>query len=318
MSTVLLFIVLIALSAFFAASETAFFTLHQAQVIAMQRRRRRNADLIFRLKSHPQQLLITILIGNNIVNIFTASLATVLVVDVFGSAGIGIATGVTTLVLLIFGEIIPKSYAQIRNKQLAQLFALPVFFAYVLFWPVARILVMVDDLIGPDKKVNQITQEEVKAMSKLGLRAGSIHPLEDKFVEKIFAMHDVPVEKFMTPKHKISVFNEDAEVEDIVDAVARSTFSRFLIYRGRENNIVGFIYTNQLLDAINKSKRTIHLRKIMYPVRKVLASSPLESALTSMIKKRESIYVVYRKGTPSNIVGVITLKDILEKLVEPI
>ena len=141
------FIILILLSAFFSASEIAFFSLGPAQVKMMIQKKESKANLIYRLKKKPQELLITILIGNNVVNILGASLAAVISVEIFGSLGIGIATGMVTLFVLIFGEIIPKSIAQKRNKEFARLSAPWLYLISIILWPVTKVLVFVNNIL---------------------------------------------------------------------------------------------------------------------------------------------------------------------------
>src|SRR3990170_547022 len=112
---IVLFALLVTLSAFFSATETAFFSLHQSRIRIMKQKKRKNAAIIQKLKSQPQRLLITILIGNNAVNLFTAAYATVIAGRFFGSAALGVATGAATFFILVFGEIIPKSFAYSHN-----------------------------------------------------------------------------------------------------------------------------------------------------------------------------------------------------------
>jgi putative hemolysin len=137
---ILIFIILIILSGFFSSTETAYFSLHSGQVRILQQKKKRNAALVSKLKSDSQRLLITILIGNNIVNLYTASLATVVAAQYFDSAAIGIATGTTTFFILIFGEIVPKSIAITHAQHIALFVAKPVYFLYIALYPLSTLL----------------------------------------------------------------------------------------------------------------------------------------------------------------------------------
>lgn len=309
------FIVLVLLSAFYASAETAFFTLHRSQVLSMQKQGKRNANLIKRLKSDPQRLLITILIGNDVVNIFAASLATLVSIRIFGSLGVGIATGITTVIVLIFGDIIPKSYAQKHSKVMAQQFALPVFISVILFWPISSVLIAIDNFFDPTKSVQKITEDEIQALSRAAAQMGSIHELENTFIENIFSLHDTPIGKLMAPKKSFIFLNADKTVEQIQTAVGKSIYSRSLVYQGEQSNIIGFVHANQILDALYNNKRDMLMKKLARPIKHVSAEEKMEHVLTQMIADRESIYLVHRKGNKRDVIGIVTLKDILEKLV---
>jgi len=309
------FVILVFLSGFYASAETAFFTLRESQVLVMQKQGRPRANLVRKLKSNPRMLLITILVGNDVVNIFTASLATLFSIRLFGSFGVGIATGITTFVLLVFGDIIPKSYAQRHNKALAQSLAVPIYISQLLFWPITIFLIAIDNHIDSERSVQQITEDEIRAMSKLGLQMGSIHELENIFIQNIFAYHDVAVGSVMAPRRNIVFLDGERTVEEIEPVVGNSMYSRALVYLNNKSNIIGFVHANQILEAVFSDNDTVLVSKLARPIKHISEDEKMEHVITDMVAHHESIYLVHRRGKRGDIIGVVTLKDLLEKLI---
>jgi len=163
----------------------------------MEQKKMKNASLIRKLKSKPQRLLSTILIGNNVVNLFTASYATVVSISFFGSAGLGIATGVTTFFILIFGEIMPKSIAFANNTRIARVTAKPLYGLFIALYPVSSVLVKFSTLLNRTFKSTQnngVSEEEIRVMSRLGVESGAIDYREHEMIENIFKFDDVLVD----------------------------------------------------------------------------------------------------------------------------
>lgn len=202
MAKAITFIILIFFSAFFSASEIAFFSVGQAKTRELLMKRVKGAKMVWRLKQEPQRLLVTILIGNNIANILTASLATVLAVDVFGSLGVGLATGVVTLTILVFGEIIPKSIAEQISYRLALQSAPLIYFLQIIFTPLSWLLINFNQFINVRilrlKRSQVVTEDEIKALIRLGVERGAIDYRERELIENIFRFNDVTVREIMT------------------------------------------------------------------------------------------------------------------------
>lgn len=312
-----IFLALFALSGFFSGVETAFFSLHQGQIRLLEQKRARNAVLIRKLRSRPQQLLTTILVGNNVVNLFTASYATVLATDLFGSAGLGIATGVTTLFILIFGEIVPKSVAFANNVKIAQLAAPPLYALFVILSPVTLLLVKLNKLISKLLKTpshSGVTEEEIRVMSRLGVESGAIDYREHEMIENIFKFDDVCAEEVMTPISRTELLNGAVPVEQIAHFVSHSGFSRYPVYEGNEDNIVGYIHVNHIMRALNSDDRDKPIADFMSPPTFIYGDMGIERVFRSMKKERAHMYIV-RRRKDNKIIGVITLEDILEEIV---
>ena len=316
---IIIFIILILLSALFSSAEIAFFTLSQAKVRSLLSKKQPNAKLIWRLLKNPQRLLITILIGNNIANVLTASLATVLTTQHFGSAGVGIATGIVTITILVFGEITPKSIAQKNNIAIAQKTAKLFYVLTILFTPIIWLLGKWNNLIikkfVKNADLAQVSESEIKTLTRLGVESGAIDYQEHELIANVFEFNDVEAKEIMTPRYKIIALNGDVPIEQIAYFVSQSGFSRYPVYIDDEDNIIGYIHVNDLMKVLNSGQREDTLEKIARPVMHVHANDKIEPLFRQMLKKREHLSLVTKTGQPTQIVGLITLEDMLEELV---
>jgi CBS domain containing-hemolysin-like protein len=257
-------------------------------------------------------------VGNNIVNLFTASYATVVATRFFGSFALGIATGATTLLILIFGEIFPKSFAYTNNEKIARLTAKYIYFFYVVLYPLTFLLLTLNDVLnkrfkgGPNTGV---TEEEIMTMARLGVESGAIHYKEHEMIENIFEFHDAKVGDVMTPMYKVKLVNGDVPVDQIAYFVSHSLYSRYPVYEGDTDDIVGYIHVNQIMRALNSDKRDELVKKFMSPVTLVSEDWKVESVFRAMKKDKNHMYLVYRDGDKDDIIGIITMEDILEEIV---
>lgn len=315
---ILIFTVLISLSALFSASETAFFSLRESEVAVLVRRKARNAKLVARLHGSPQRLLVTILVGNNIVNISIASYATMLAIAHFGSLGAGIATGLSTIVVLLLGEIFPKSLAYVHRRELVSWVAPALYVFFVLCYPLTTIFVFLEQYIrskSKDRARNSVSEEEIRIMAELGLAQGEIDRREHEMIERIFQFDDIPVGTIITPREKIESLNGDVPIDQIAYAVAMSGFSRFPVYDGNENVFVGYVHTNDVMRVLNSDDRGEALRTIVQPLTRVPEHLKIENVFIQMTRERSHLYLVHRSSDPEEILGLVTLEDVLEEIV---
>jgi len=313
----IIFIILIVLSGFFSAAEIALFSLTDAQVRLLLEKKQKHSRLIARLKKRPQITLITILVGNNVVNVFTASLATYISLKFFGSLGIGIATGIVTLFILIFGEIVPKSFGQKNNIKISQILSPLLYFFTIIFFPLAWLLREFNFTILRIFKTKEnkfLTEEEIRSLSRLGLESGHIDFHEHEYIEKIFSLNDIIVKNIMTPKYKIVFLNGEVPIDSIAYFVAQAGYSRFPVYLDSENKVIGYVHVHDIMKILNSDDREQPLVKIVRPISHFFESETLEVVLKKMIKRREHIALVKRKST-LEIIGLVSLEDVLEHLV---
>ncbi len=315
---IIIFIVLITLVAFFAAAETAFFSLHASKVRLMKKRHMWNAGMIERLKRKPENLLITVLVGNTLANLSTATYATALAVDRLNSFGLGIVTGLTVIVVLVVGEIIPKSFAYADNARMAQITAYPLFIFSILFWPISAPLNVfnkkLNRLFG-SKHTGHISEDEVLIMSRMSVEKGGIGYDELEFIEKVFKFDDITVGSAMTAFPRIHFLDGEVPVENIAHYISKTEHSRYPVYKGNDKNIVGYIHVNSVMKALNSNNRDKPLIDFVSPIQKIDENISLERAFRAMNKRGAHMFLVHKHKDIKTVVGLITLEDILEELV---
>ncbi|KKU79078.1 MAG: hypothetical protein UY04_C0018G0014 [Parcubacteria group bacterium GW2011_GWA2_47_7] len=318
MLDILTFTILVLLSALFAASETALFSLRESQVRLMAKRGEWNAGLILRLKNDPQRLLTTLLLGNTVVNIAIGSLAAIRAIQYADSVSVGLATGIATVTVLLFGEIFPKSYAIIHKRPVAQVVAYPIFVFYFIFYPITSIFVLIEKFVrratnAPPKSV--VTEDEIRIMSDIGLEHGQIDRHERQMIENVFNFDDTPVGNIMTPKKSIDALAGNVPVNQIAHYVSQAGFSRFPIYEGSQSNYIGYVHTNDVMRVLNSDEREEGLSQFATELHRVDEKTPILSVFRQMTRSRSHLYLVHKGSDTQNIVGLVSMEDILEELV---
>lgn len=314
LTNLIILLILIALSAFFSAAEVAFISLTQAKVDSMVRRKLPRAKKVKKLKSNNRRLLITILIGNNIVNIASASIATVVTTEMFQSAAIGITTGVMTLVVLIFGEIIPKSYANNHPKKFA-IFATP--YLMLLQWlgkPLVIVFEWLTNLVAGQQTADKISEEELRAIAQNSVQQGAIQLGEGQMIERLFQFDDITAEDIMTPRVNMVFLEKDFTIEEAVQVIKKNPHTRFPVIDDTPDNVIGFVHSRDVLLEVNgRSKKKKTIKKIVRPILAMPKQMPIDQALKEFQKRQTHIAVVLDEygGTE----GVVTLEDVIEELV---
>ena len=312
-----IFLVLISLSALFSGAETALFSLHESQIRLMVRKHARNAAIITRLKNDPQRLLASLLIANNVVNISIASYATVVAYRHFETMGPAIATGVSIVVVILLGEIIPKTIAFRHNQRIAQFVAPAILLIYFLCYPATSIFVSLERFFQKKfhgHSANLVSEEEIRIMAELGLEHGEIDRAEQQMIEKIFLFDDITVGQIATPKEQIESLSGEVPVEQIAYFVSQSGFSRFPVYDGNPHFFVGYVHTNDVMRVLNSDQRDHPVLEFVWPLSVISADLPLRDAFRLMTRDRVHIYLVHRADDQEAIIGMVTMEDILEEI----
>lgn len=317
MMDILIFTVLILFSALFSAAETSLFSIRESQVRLMVRQKKRNATFVAKLKSDPQRLLVTILIGNNVVNLTIASLATVLAIGYFDSFSAGIATGLSTVVILLLGEIFPKTIAFTYMERVTQFTSPLIYFVYILLYPISTLFVWLEQWFKRHTHMhtpNVISEEEIRIMAELGLEHGEINHYEHEMIENIFDFDDITVREVMTAKEYIEALSGDVPIEQIAYFVSQSGFSRFPVYDGNPESYVGYVHTNDVMRVLNSDDRDEPTIKYATPLTRVDEKENIEQVFRKMTKERSHMYLVHRTKEPEDIIGLVTMEDILEEI----
>ena len=215
-----LLIFLIILSAIFSGSEIAFFSMTDAKIEALIHKKVKGAVLVKKLKSKPDKLLITILIGNNIVNIAASAMATVMATNYFKNYGTGIAVGIMTIIILLFGEITPKGIATRKNEKISLIAAKPLLFLSKILSPLIVFLNYITETLinffGGPLKENTMTLEEFKTMVTIGREDGTIDEIEHEIITKATKLNEIPLTEIMTPLNQVTGISEQAKLNELL------------------------------------------------------------------------------------------------------
>ncbi len=317
MPTQLIFLVLcLILSAFFSSSETALFSISKVRALHLAKEGTRFDRLIMRMKKKPHSLLTTILIGNNLVNIGGSALATAIVMEQFHSNAVGIATGIMTFLILVFGEIIPKSFATHNNVLVARVVIYPVFWLSKLFLPIIAVLNFIPKILGGYSSQPAVTEDELMTMVEVVEEGGEIKEEERELISNIFEFDDTSSSEIMTPRVDMYVIDVDDPLD--IKAILKSGFSRIPVIEENIDNVVGILNIKDLFAryherCITEDSSAFDVRKIMREPFFVPESKKIDSLLHEFKQMKSHIGIVIDEH--GGVEGLVTMEDVLEELV---
>ena len=318
MYQLVILVVLIALSAFFSASEIALLSLGRITRHKMVKDKVKNSKLIAKLLDDPNRLLITILIGNNLVNVSASALATSIGIFLFGSLGIGIAVGVMTFFILLFGEILPKSYA-VHNKEKFSIFvAKPIYFLQRFQSPLIRLMSgIINKFMNyyglTDKDTTLVTEEEVMSAVTIGTEDGEIDPEEKELIHNVFEFDDTDVKDVMIPRINMCCIEKSSSLFEVLKFIEKTSFSRIPVYEEVQDKIIGILYSKDLLKYVGKNVDSFSLKKIVRSAIFVPGTKKIDELLKEF--KAEKVHIAMVVDEYGGIAGLVTLEDLLEELV---
>ncbi len=310
---IILLLILLLLSAFFSASEVAFISLTDAKVEAMKKRGLPRADMVKRLTAQPRRLLVTILIGNNVVNIAASSFATVVATELFASAVVGITTGIMTFLVLVFGEIAPKTYATNHPKKFA-IFSAPLLRMFQwLTYPLVLFFEWLTTLLTGKETPDSISEEELRALARAGIQQGAIEEDEGIMIERLFAFNDITAEDIMTPRVQVTYIEDSNTVEEATQIIEENPHTRFPVINETPDKILGFVHSRDVLLAFHNDKEQVAITEIMRPIVAIPKQMPIDDLMREFQKHSTHMAVVVDEygGTE----GLATFKDVIEELV---
>ena len=306
--------VLILMSAYFSATETAFSTFNKTKMKTLAENGNATAALVCRLADDYDRLLSTILIGNNIVNIALASIGTILFVGALGDIGATVSTAVITVVVLIFGEITPKSVAKNSPEKFALLSANIINVMIYLFMPLnflfAQWKKLVNRIFKPDADT-KLSQEELLMLVDEVQQGGSIDKSEGELLRNAIEFTERDAEDILTHRVDLEAVPIDATKEEVARIFTESKFSRILVYEDSIDHIVGVIHLKDFYTGDGITQKS--LREIMTPPIFIMRHEKIDTILRELQRKKSHIAVVVDEygGT----YGIVTMEDILEELV---
>jgi len=314
----------IILSAFFSGTETALFSLNKLQLKKMQKKEENNYRVksIIKLLNDPQRTLISILIGNMFVNISASSLATYLAIKLFGNIGIGIASGIMIFIILVFGEIVPKSLAVVNAEKISKRVARTIEIISIGLFPLIKVFKSVISTLyyfsgkKSVKEKKEITEEDLISMIDAGKDEGVIEEEEKEMIRNIFEFGDTMVKEVMVPRVDMACIPVDTKLNSILRLIKKIGHSRIPVYEETIDNIIGILYAKDLLGIYEKwytSKEKFDLNQVIREAYFVPENKKIDDLLDIFQKDRIQIAIAIDEygGTA----GLITMEDVVEEVV---
>ena len=315
--SILAFMILLIFSAFFSASETSLSSINRVRMKTCAEDGDKKARKVLDLADDYDRTLSTILIGNNVVNLASASISTVLCTTLMGANGAVVATGVTTVLVLIFGEILPKSLAKERPEKFSLMFAPFLSFIKTVLTPVAWVFVQIKRLLTGlrSNELNvqpSVTEEELKVIIDTVEEEGVLDRQETDIIQSAIDFDNITVQDILVPRVDIGAASLDDPPEEILKLCLQGGHSRIPVYDGSIDHIVGVLHARDLLACLSRGE-TIDPRKLRRDVLFVYRTKRINELLAELRREKQHMAIVTDEhgGT----LGLVTMEDILEELV---
>lgn len=302
-------------SAFFSGIEIAFFSVSELKLRAMAESGDGKAKMAHYLRSNPQRLLSTILIGNNLANIAAASLATLIALRLFGSHAVAIVTALLTLIILIFGEIVPKTLATKHALAVTVWVAYPIYGLEKLLTP---ILFALEPLIvkltgGRGLSVPFATEEELKMVLDESEKTGVLETDEVQMIKNVFLLNDITAEDTMTPRTYMFALDGNLTIEAAKKELFNSIHSRIPVFDRSPDNIIGVLYKTSALKKLAEDEGAARLADIANPPLFVPSGKPADELMKQFQQEKRHMAIVVNEF--GEVIGLVTLEDLLEEVV---
>ena len=310
-------VVLVFLSMIFSAAESAFLSINKLRVRLLRNKKNRRATRVWRLLNNKDRLINTLLVGNNIVNIALSSIFTYIAIELFGNAGVGLATFVVTLVLLIFGEISPKTIATHNPEPIAFFFSGFISCLEVILYPLVYIFTKITGLflkvanVDVKKETVTFTEEEIKIFLEVGKEQGILEKNESSMMHKVFRFSDLSAKAIMLPRKHIIAIREDFSYSKVIEYSQRYRLSRFPIYRSSLDDITGILYVKDML-PYKMCPEKFEIKKVMRPPLFILESKNMSGIQQMLRENRQSMAVVIDEYSGTK--GVLTVEDLVKEI----
>ncbi|MBS5063493.1 MAG: HlyC/CorC family transporter [Hungatella hathewayi] len=310
-------VILIFLSAFFSSSETALTTVNRIRIRNLAEAGDARAIILTKVIEDQGKMLSAILIGNNVVNLYASSLATTLAISVWGSKMIGVATGILTLVILVFGEITPKTLATLSAETLSLRCAKIIYGMMVVLTPVIFVVnqlsmgVLFLLRIDPNKKREAITEDELRTIVEVSHEEGVIETEEKKMINNVFDFGDSVAKDVMVPRIDMAFVDVNASYEEVIDIFRQEKYTRFPVYEETTDNVIGILNVKDILLAGEREQFSVkdYLRAPYY----TYEFKKVSELMVEMKKANVNIIIVLDEYGAT--AGLITLEDMLEEIV---
>lgn len=311
-------IILILLSAFFSSAETALVSVNQLKLRTLSEAGNRRAKLVLKLTSDKSKLLSTILIGNNVVNLGASALATIIIQNKFHNLPVSVGTGILTFIVIIFGEIIPKTAAALYADTISLIYAPVIYVLSIILTPViwlinkiARFFMLILH-INPDKKAEPLTEEEFLTVVDVSHEDGVIESKEKDMIENVVDFGDSVAKDIMIPRIDIQFIEDTADYDEIMKIFHESNFSRLPVFHETTDNVIGVLFLKDFF-AFSDKRESFRLDKAMRKPYFTFEYKKTAELLSELRQAKLSIAIVLDEyGVTA---GLITTEDLIEEIV---
>ena len=324
-SQILIFFVLLLLSAFFSGSETAFFSINKVMAQKLGEENSVSSRRVVSLLKYPRRLLITILIGNTLVNVTAASVAALMVMRVAGQIGLSqtaalaINIGIVTFLILVLSEITPKVIAVKRPERFAKTVSLLLYFLYFIFLPISFLLDKMISLLTAifgfeeHEKERLLNVEEFQTLLDIGEEQGSLETDEKQMLHSIFEFGDTNVREIMVPRTDVICVAHDIPVAELIEIIKTKGHTRIPVFKETIDNLQGILNAKDLLPLLSNGAQDVDVLQLTRPAIYVPESKKIDDLLRLFQKERQHMAVVVDEYGGTS--GIVTLEDIIEEIV---
>ncbi|MBP3310135.1 MAG: HlyC/CorC family transporter [Ruminococcus sp.] len=308
---IILVIVMMIFSALFSSTETAYSSVNKLRLKNYEAQGNKNAAKALKLANKFDEVLTAVLIGNNIVNIATSSVSTLVFVKFFGSNGAAVSTIVITILVLTFCEVLPKSYAKKNAEKLALAFAAPLSVLVTIFKPFVVLLNSLSSLVSKGDDAPSVTEDELKYMIDEIEEQGVIEEQESELVKSALEFDEITVNEILIPRVKVVGIEVNSTIDEIRELFSSEMYSRIPVYEKSLDDIIGIITSKSFFKMLGEGKNNI--REIIQDALHIADTKLISEAMRDMQRSKVHLAVVIDQygGTK----GIITLEDIIEELV---
>lgn len=313
----LVIVVLLVLSAFFSSAETALTTVSRLRVMTLAEEGNKSASVLLKVIYNKEKMLSAILIGNNIVNISVSSLTTILVTNLFGSYAVSIATGLLTILVLIFGEITPKTFATLHNEKISLKYARII---YAIMWVLTPVIFIINKLAflvmllfksENSAKTSTYTENELKTIVNVSHAEGVIETEEHEMLQNIFEFSDRQAKDVMIPRVDVCMLEVSSTYDEIMETFRANRYTRIPIYEDSTDNVIGIINIKDLV--LYKHGESFSIRNYLREPYYTYEYKKLSDLLLEMKKASANITIILDEYGAAS--GLLTLEDLVEEIV---
>lgn len=313
-----LLVILIVCSAFYSGCEAAFFSLSRITINNLKKNHKYTGELVASLLEDPKKLMVTIYVGNELVNIGVAALTTSIFLSIFGDKGIALAVGFGTFILLFFGEITPKTFTIKYSEKFSLFASRPLKLFSTIVFPIQLVITKITKIVtkslgGQETNNHIITEEEFQTLVTVGENEGVLESDEREMIHNVIQFGETTAEEAMTPRVDIFSLNASDHLESVFSKIKEKLFSRIPVFEKDVNHILGILYVKDLQRFNRKPKSNIILKDLLHSPFFIPGSKKLHELLKEFKKNKKHIAIVLDEY--GALAGLITLEDVLEELV---